>query len=112
MSDKEEDINIEEYENVTINPDKSVTLTLETPISWGSDTNITALHFRRGKAADLQKAKAKDKVEESIAIISRLTGQTPAAIAELDLADFMTANEIIKFFTARSRKTGNSGSGS
>lgn len=108
--DDEEDVKLEDNENVTFNADRSVTLTLEVPIEWGSDTTVTELRFRRGKASDMQKAKGKDKVDESIAIIARLTGQTPKLIGELDFADFMIANEIVKFFTKSSRKTGRNGS--
>lgn len=110
QDDKKRGANIFDNPDVSLNGDGTITLQLFVPVQWGQNEVIEELVFRRPKVKDLKAAQRKDKMEESIHIIARVTGRTPVEIEELDIADITTAGEIIEFFTMRSRLTGGSGS--
>lgn len=71
-------------------------LILEYPITTPEGTVISELTIRRAKAKDIRKMTGKTEVEQSMALLSALTGLVPEDLDELDIADFKRASEIVE----------------
>lgn len=71
-------------------------LTLQYPIKDGNGNEITELNIRRAKARDVRKMKGENDLEQSINLLSTLTGLVPEDIDELDIADLQAAAKIVE----------------
>ena len=92
------------------NPHEPTVIHLRYPIVHGSET-IHELAFRRPKLKDLKGCDlANLNGDVIIALLSRLSGQPPSVIGELDAADMEAAGGVIEGFFAPSPATGASGS--
>lgn len=68
------------------------TITLQYPVTVDGE-EITELHIRRPKVADLKRGqKHKNDLEKSIHLIADLAEVSPMAVQELDAADFATVS--------------------
>lgn len=78
------------------------TITLKYPVTVDGE-EITALHLRRPKMADMKRAqKHKDELEKSIRIIADLAEVSPQVIEELDTADFKAVSDVVGEFMGAS----------
>lgn len=75
------------------------TLKLEHPFQWGSEQKTELLFSRRVKAKDMKGMTTGNiRTDDLMTILSRVTGEAPAVIAELDAADLFRAFEVINSF--------------
>jgi hypothetical protein len=74
-------------------------ITLDYPIFF-EGRNLAKLTVRRPKVSDVTAAKKskKDEAEQEVALIAALTGLPPAAIEDLDLADYKKLQEVLSGF--------------
>lgn len=84
----------------------TTTFKLNTPIKFGENT-ITELQLRRPKGKDLRRLGQDIRIGDLLDIASKLAGQAPAVIDELDGEDTMRLAEVIGDFLGRSPATGN-----
>ncbi|CDF98062.1 phage tail assembly protein [Avibacterium paragallinarum] len=73
-----------------------VIVALDFPIQNGEGNLITELKIRRLKAKDLRKMRGSTDIEQSISLLSIVTGLVPEDLEELDIADFKRAAEVIE----------------
>ena len=71
-------------------------LKLEFPFPDGQGNTITELKIRRPKAKDIRKMKGSTDIEQSISLLSIVTGLVPEDLDELDIADFKRAAEVVE----------------
>ena len=71
-------------------------LTLEYPITTPEGTVISELSIRRTKAKDIRQITGKTDTEQTISLLSILTGIVPEDLDELDIADFKRATDIVE----------------
>lgn len=71
-------------------------LALEYPITTPDGMVISELTIRRAKAKDIRKMTGKTELEQSMELLSALTGLVPEDLDELDIADFKRASEIVE----------------
>lgn len=103
---------LDEY--VTVNDDGSKALRLEYPIDVkmkrGNEIRedlITSITFRRPQGDDLLAImNFTNQAEQARQALLRLTGQPPAVIGKIDVADFMRAADVVNSFFPKSRKRG------
>lgn len=81
------------------------TYTLKHPVSVGN-IHLTELHLRRIKAKDLRGLKGTASADDVITILSRISGQLPNVIDELDIEDFTEVSSRIESFIESGRETG------
>ncbi len=94
------------HEQVSLNDDGTVTLTLNFPITHGKDA-ITELVLHRPRAADLMKMDdVKGEHRKSIALLASMASRTMKELLALDMSDIEVGSAVIGFFRAKSRKTG------
>lgn len=81
-------------------------LELQYPITRSEkDEVIERFEFRRVKLRDLN-GLPKDDLASTVELLSRLTGQPPSVIQEMDAMDMEAAAKIIEGFLPKSRKDG------
>lgn len=73
-----------------------VIVALDFPIQDGEGKTITELKIRRPKAKDIRKMKGNTDIEQSISLLSIVTGLVPEDLDELDIADFKRAAEVVE----------------
>ena len=73
-----------------------VIVALDFPIQDGEGKTITELKIRRPKAKDIRKMKGSTDIEQSISLLSIVTGLVPEDLDELDIADFKRAAEVVE----------------
>jgi hypothetical protein len=75
------------------------TITLDYPIDFEGG-KLAEVKVRRPKVSDVTAARKgkKDEAEQEVALIATLTGLPPAAIEELDLADYKKLQEVLSGF--------------
>lgn len=94
------------HEQVSLNDDGTVTLTLNFPIAHGKEI-ISELVLHRPRAADLMKMDdVKGEHRKSIALLASMASRTMKELLALDMSDIEVGSAIIGFFRAKSRKTG------
>lgn len=71
-------------------------LTLNYPIQDGQGNTLTELKIRRPKVRDMRKMQGKTEAEQSVSLLSMVTGLVPEDIDELDISDFQAAAKIIE----------------
>ena len=71
-------------------------LALDFPIQDGQGNTITELKIRRPKVRDVRKMTGATEAEQSVSLLSIVTGLVPEDIDELDIADFQRAGKIIE----------------
>jgi len=71
-------------------------LALDFPIQDGQGNTITELKIRRPKVRDIRKMTGKTDAEQSISLLSIVTGLVPEDLEELDIADFKRAAEVVE----------------
>lgn len=61
---------------------------------------LSKVELRRPKVSDVVKARKglKDEAEQEVALISKLSGLPPAAIEDLDVADYKKLQEVLSGF--------------
>ena len=77
----------------------ATTITLEYPIEYNGQT-IDTIELKRPKAGqilDSQNRKGSD-ADKEFALFASLTGLAPAALRELDIADYLALQEAYKGF--------------
>ncbi|WP_375643887.1 phage tail assembly protein [Bartonella sp. AP83NXGY] len=79
---------------------QSVTHQLLIPITFEGKEH-TEITLRRPKTKDLQAIDKKEGVEQTIAMIARLSGWPHDAISELDINDLSSIGEILESFIKR-----------
>lgn len=79
---------------------QSVTHQLLIPIIFEGKEH-TEITLRRPKTKDLQAIDKKEGVEQTIAMIARLSGWPHDAISELDINDLSNIGEILESFIKR-----------
>lgn len=79
---------------------QSVTHQLLIPITFEGKEH-TEITLRRPKTKDLQAIDKKEGVEQTIAMIARLSGWPHEAISELDINDLSSIGEILESFIKR-----------
>lgn len=79
---------------------QSVTHQLLIPITFEGKEH-TEITLRRPKTKDLQAIDKKEGVEQTIAMIARLSGWPHDAISELDINDLSNIGEILESFIKR-----------
>ena len=70
-------------------------LALEYPITTPEGTVISELTIRRAKAKDIRKMTGKTEVEQSMALLSALTGLVPEDLDEMDACDYNKLTKLI-----------------
>jgi len=84
----------------------TTTFKLNMPVQFGERT-ITELQLRRPKGKDLRKLKGGEtSIGDILDIASKLAGEPPAVIDELDGEDSLRLAEVIGDFLGNSRRTG------
>ncbi|EIJ68064.1 phage tail assembly protein [Pasteurella bettyae] len=73
-----------------------IIVALDFPIQDGEGKTITELKIRRPKAKDIRKMKGNTDIEQSISLLSIVTGLVPEDLDELDIADFKRAAEVVE----------------
>lgn len=75
------------------------TITLDYPIDFEGG-KLTKVDLRRPKVADVIAARKgkKDEAEQEVGLIATISGLPPAAIEELDLADYKKLQEYLSGF--------------
>lgn len=71
-------------------------LALDFPIQDGQGNTLTELKIRRPKVRDIRKMTGKTDAEQSISLLSIVTGLVPEDLDELDIADFKRAAEVVE----------------
>ncbi|QEE08600.1 phage tail assembly protein [Bartonella kosoyi] len=79
---------------------QSVTHQLLIPITFEGKEHTT-ITLQRPKTKDLQAIDKKEGVEQTIAMIARLSGWPHEAISELDINDLSSIGEILESFIKR-----------
>lgn len=84
------------------------TLTLATPVAYGSETITSLVFARKPVAKDLRGIRLSelDKGDHLITLASRLTGQPPSVIERLEMADTMACLEVVSGFLPGGPRTG------
>lgn len=75
----------------------SVTIKLEYPIEWGSET-ITEIVLRRPKTKHIKHLGAKSTMSEVLLIAAKCSGIAPAMLGEFDAKDGIKIAETIQDF--------------
>lgn len=72
---------------------------LQYPIDFEGG-KLSKVELRRPKVSDVVKARKglKDEAEQEVALISKLSGLPPAAIEDLDIADYKKLQEVLSGF--------------
>jgi hypothetical protein len=72
---------------------------LQFPIDFEGG-KLAKIELRRPKVADVVKARKglKDEAEQEVALIAKLSGLPPAAIEDLDIADYKKLQEVLSGF--------------
>jgi hypothetical protein len=72
---------------------------LQFPIDFEGG-KLSKVELRRPKVADVVKARKglKDEAEQEVALIAKLSGLPPAAIEDLDIADYKKLQEVLSGF--------------
>jgi hypothetical protein len=72
---------------------------LQFPIDFEGG-KLSKVGLRRPKVADVVKARKglKDEAEQEVALIAKLSGLPPAAIEDLDVADYKKIQEVLSGF--------------
>jgi hypothetical protein len=72
---------------------------LQYPIDFEGG-KLSKVELRRPKVSDVVKARKglKDEAEQEVALISKLSGLPPAAIEDLDVADYKKLQEVLSGF--------------
>lgn len=73
-----------------------ITIDLDFPITTPGGDHITTLTIRRAKAKDIRKMKGDTEVEQSMSLLSMLTGLVPEDLDELDIVDFQKASKVLE----------------
>lgn len=100
-------MNIENDTQVTAERQWPVTLKLNHPVVFGSET-IDTLTFRRGRLGDLKGVSVAGipPTEQLIVVASRMCGQPQKVIESLDVDDVGPVLDVIVSFFARCLETG------
>lgn len=72
---------------------------LQYPIDFEGG-KLSKVELRRPKVSDVVKARKglKDEAEQEVTLISKLSGLPPAAIEDLDVADYKKLQEVLSGF--------------
>jgi len=84
------------------------TLKLKFPFQWGErETKSELIFSRRAKAKDFKGIQtSKIKMDDMMTLLSRMTGESPAVIDELDSQDLFAATEVLNSFLPSGQVTG------
>jgi hypothetical protein len=95
-----------EHEQVRLNEDGSLLVTLLYPLKSGTET-VDEITMRRPKFKHLREMdKFEGRVAKSQALIAAVSNRSVKELNELDQADLLVLNACLGFFSARPRRTG------
>ncbi|WP_455480079.1 phage tail assembly protein [Bartonella sp. B23] len=78
----------------------SITHQLFVPVQFEGKEH-TEITLRRAKTKDLQAIDKKEGIEQTIAMVARLSGWPHEAVCELDIEDLSSIGEILESFIKR-----------
>lgn len=90
----------------TVNPDRSVTVTLLTPIKVANE-DVTSLTLRRLKGKEIRSMdKERGTAAVTLGLIGTLAGIPPSSVDQIDGEDFTELADVIAGFFGKSPATG------
>lgn len=95
-----------EHEQVTLNDDGTLTVTLLYPLKSGKE-EITEVVVRRPKFKHLREMdKLTGDMAKAQALLAAVSGRATSEFAELDSEDLTVLNACLRFFSEKRRRTG------